>query len=396
MSADTSRRARAAGASGPVAVATAGKGPVGMVRRGWSIGARYGVSPERMRRRLDTFVDLLDGARGAATFPVTAAAVARNPEALRGYLDRGVEFAVHGLHHVDHVALPEEAQHQQAGHARRVLAENGLRPRGFRAPYLRTNAATVRALRALEYDYDASPAVALTLPGGMATDAYARALDFYGARAVDGPVLPWDDDGLLRIPYCLPDDESVVERLGLGPDGIRDLWVELFIAALARGDLFTVGVHPERIDVCAAGVRGVLAQARARDGDVWVARLHEIAAWWRRRATARIVVEEQGEGRHRVRVTGPSDLTVLARGIAVPGAQPWGDGWVRVTARDLEVPAGPAPTVDHSAVGTAAAAASGPALWVGRWPDGARAALAVTGDIDALTVADYALRLVGR
>ena len=33
-------------------------------------------------------------------------------------------------------------------------------------------------------------------------------------------------------------------------------------------------------------------------------------------------------------------------------------------------------------------------LW--RWPNGAQSALAVTGDIDALTLFDFGLRLLGR
>jgi hypothetical protein len=37
-----------------------------------------------------------------------------------------------------------------------------------------------------------------------------------------------------------------------------------------------------------------------------------------------------------------------------------------------------------------------PLVRLGRWPDGARSALAITGDIDALTIWDYALRAVGR
>jgi hypothetical protein len=37
-----------------------------------------------------------------------------------------------------------------------------------------------------------------------------------------------------------------------------------------------------------------------------------------------------------------------------------------------------------------------PLVRLGRWPDGARSALAVTGDIDALTLWDYGLRCLGR
>ena len=34
-------------------------------------------------------------------------------------------------------------------------------------------------------------------------------------------------------------------------------------------------------------------------------------------------------------------------------------------------------------------------LRLGRWPDGAYSALCITGDIDALTMWDYGLRLLG-
>ena len=37
-----------------------------------------------------------------------------------------------------------------------------------------------------------------------------------------------------------------------------------------------------------------------------------------------------------------------------------------------------------------------PLVRLGRWPDGARSALSITGDIDALTLWDYGLRLFGK
>jgi hypothetical protein len=37
-----------------------------------------------------------------------------------------------------------------------------------------------------------------------------------------------------------------------------------------------------------------------------------------------------------------------------------------------------------------------PLLRVGRWPAGARSALALSGDLDAVTLWDYGLRLAGR
>jgi hypothetical protein len=36
-----------------------------------------------------------------------------------------------------------------------------------------------------------------------------------------------------------------------------------------------------------------------------------------------------------------------------------------------------------------------PLVRLGRWPNGAKSALVVTGDVDALTIWDYGLRLFG-
>jgi hypothetical protein len=37
-----------------------------------------------------------------------------------------------------------------------------------------------------------------------------------------------------------------------------------------------------------------------------------------------------------------------------------------------------------------------PLVRLGRWPNSARCALAITGDIDALTLRDFGLRYLGR
>jgi hypothetical protein len=39
---------------------------------------------------------------------------------------------------------------------------------------------------------------------------------------------------------------------------------------------------------------------------------------------------------------------------------------------------------------------SRPLVRFGRWPDGARSAMAITGDIDAMTLIDYGLRIFGK
>jgi hypothetical protein len=122
----------------------------------------------------------------------------------------------------------------------------------------------------------------------------------------------------------------------------------------------------------------------------------------------------------------------------VDGAAPWADGYVRPAAANFEVASGGRPFVGvdpRSPAGVSAflreqgyvvedapspathtvhlardrferidelplleelEGAGGPLVRLGRWPDGAKSAVAVTGDVDALTVWDYAARFLGR
>ncbi len=431
---------RRAGGIGAVAVAARGKGVRNLARRARAIGDRYGPSPQRMERSLASLRGILQRYASAATLPVTAAATKRHPEVIRRYAALGVEFAVHGQYHVDHRSLSDQEQLDQIGRARVILQDAGIRAVGFRAPYLRWNSATLRALRAHGFLYDSSQSMHWQIDTAIETDAYRRVLDFYGSiPAAERPVLPWTDDGVIRIPCCLPDDEAVVDRLRVGSGAaIRDLWLDIFRATHERGELFTMQVHPERIGLCAVGVAGVLEAARAARPTVWIARLDEIATWWRDRSTSTVHVREDGPERFHVRVTAPEGATVLARGLDTPGAQPWGDGYVHIQATAFDVtapcrpvigihPSSPAglgtflreqgyiveiaerdegfglylhrdrfePANQRSLIDEVETGRS-PLLRLGRWPDGAQSALSITGDVDALTVWDYALRFLGR
>lgn len=425
--------------NGPVGIAARGKGPLNLVHRAAMIGTRYGLSPHRMERRLDAVLRLVKRYDCDATLPITAHAVARHPDIIARYSAPEIEFAVHGYYHVDHAALTGAVQLEQLGRARKVLEENGVPAYGFRAPYLRWNEATMFAVRENGFLYDTSLAIHLPLNPFSETATYRRALDFYGAAAAwERPILPWLENGIVRIPYCLPDDESVVDRLHLAPDEIATQWLSMLRFSHAHGELFTLGIHPERIGLCSVGIAAVLNSARAARPRIWIARLEHIARWWREREHSSIVIEEVDAGRLRIRAQGPSDLTVLARGLSVPDSRPWADGYVVIPSLGSELQTDRRPCIgihpcspsllagflreqgyvveiserheqyhyylrrprfspaDEGSILSKIEQSDSPLVRLGRWPDGAKSALAITGDIDALTIWDYAFRFLGQ
>jgi peptidoglycan/xylan/chitin deacetylase (PgdA/CDA1 family) len=386
-----------------------------------------------MASRLDRYAAILADLGIHPTWPATACVLARHPALLRAYAETGAELAVHGLVHGDHARLDRSRQRETIARAADIFARAGIAAVGFRGPYLRYNAATLEVLRELGFRYHSSQAIAFPLVIDVASDArlasYERALQLYSAldarRTVARPRML---DRVVDIPVAVPDDEILVERLRVDEAAATAQWLAMLDATYERGDLFTIQLHPERIAELSVALATTLRDARRREPGVFIARLDEIASWWLRRSAFSLRVLRTGAGRYRVQLTADDDATLLVRGLAVPGVR----SEDVCTVRDFEVEAPRVPMAavsrrspaavrdllaeegvpfevsddrgrygafvdvadgsDERAVLTAIEAAPGPLVRLGRWPRGARSALAVTGDIDALTIFDFAVR----
>jgi hypothetical protein len=421
----------------PIAIATQGKGVLGMLKRAGTLRQRYGLTPRRMERTLAHFVSLLEEFECGATFPITTTTLARNPGIVEKYQARNIEFAAHGYYHTDQTRMSFDQRLTQLVAARQLFVERGVRCEGFRSPYLRSNPETLAAIKQAGFFYDSSQALAWDIPAEMETPEYGRALEFYGA--VSGQVYPalprWDND-LVRIPYCLPDDESFVERFQADAARMTDLWTTMLQDTIARGEVFTVALHPERILFCQSALLQVLRTARKNVPHVWMTQLYQIAEWWKARTRALVHVTQEDGDELCVTASGPAGLTLLAREVEVTSAaRNWGQSYLQADGTQIKFrsrrrpliavsPASPAyltsllrqqgyivevaengdghsffidrahfayederPLLDQIEQGDF------PLVRLGRWPNGARSALCVTGDIDALTLWDYALRV---
>lgn len=416
------------------------KGVGGLVTRAGMIASRFGPTPSRMERCLNHYADLAEEIKAPPTLPVTACVLARHPALFRKLVDRGVEFAIHGLVHNDHAVLSLDEQRESIALAAAAFQAAGVPCTGFRGPYLRYNQATDEALRALDLRYHSSQAVAFAvlpreIERGLGSTTYRRALNLYGALdATEVVVRPRNRRGLIDIPVAVPDDEIMVDRLHLTEAAQTAAWLAMLNFTHHRGELFTMQLHPERIFDCAVALRAVVAEARRRQPGIWVVKLDEIASWWLRRGQLVPQVDQLAQDRYRVHLAADPDATFLVRGMPAVIADPWyGDDFVaRVRSFEVDSPVKPvvgvssrspravldflreeglpAETSDERTrfgayvdlqgdlfdeVGLLAELerAPGPLVRLGRWPAGARSALAVTGDIDAITLQDFALRL---
>ena len=429
----------------PITLAARAKGPFALLKRARSITNRYGLTPARMDQRLHLFAQILKRFDCGASFDLTAALLKRNRDTIAKYLDQNIEFVVHGYTHIDYSQLTPEEQLADLHRAREAFAAAGVKAVGFRSPYLRRETHLHVAIEAAGFSYASNQPVLWDVldADAFAPSTYAsykRAIDFYDPwPASERPSLPQLVNQVVEIPVSLPDDEILLDRLGEeASDLIKKAWRRILSETYQRGELFTIHLHPERIAWCADGLSAILSEARTLTPPVWLARLDEIAAWWRARAATNVDVSETDGGALRLSVAGPSGTTILARGVeVVEPAEPWAGDYRQVptttcvvwAARQPFIGVSPAcppaligflrqqgyivqvnhdsrayPTYldradfapkDERPLLIQIEKSAGPLVRLGRWPNGARSALCVTGDIDALTLWDYGLRLFG-
>jgi peptidoglycan/xylan/chitin deacetylase (PgdA/CDA1 family) len=201
--------------------------------------------------------------------------------------DHGVELCVHGLFHNDLSRLSAEEQARQIEQAVEIFKKHRIAFRGFRSPYLKYNEATLQSVQEMGFEYDSNMPFYWAPPdlegrlGRLQADGLRRGLRFYNpARYPEQRSLPRFVGDIVEIPVSLPDDEILLDRMGMPLEAIGTVWQHMASMALERGDLLTLQLHPERVFLLEGSLRSVLTFAHST-GAFWIATLAEIARWWK-------------------------------------------------------------------------------------------------------------------
>ena len=378
------------------------------------------------------------------TFPITAVTLKRHPKVIRELCQNGVEFAVHGYIHTDYGVLTLEEQVRHFKQAIDTFDNCTVPYTGFRAPFVRTNNQTFQALSNLGFPYDSSDVVHSDVIDGIeysenARNEYRRILDFYQSRkAQDYLVLPRLIDGFVEIPVSMPDDEIMVERLDITDENkISEIWGAILESSYNRGELFTLQLHPERISFCEKALVDVMRRSKALEPWIWVASLKEIAQWWQEKENFNFEIHPQNSGIYRVKSNCADRATILLKNVKVNVPKnDWFNGYESISVREflLESPVRPviglrkdSPMAmikffqregyiveldaepkncgiyfgnlthfsedDEKLLSREVEQSGAPLIRYWRWPNQARSALSITGDIDSITLKDFVLRI---
>ena len=121
---------------------------------------------------------------------------------------------------------------------------------------------------------------------------YEKSLVLFQALACNAYTLrPHLEGQLVRIPTSIPDDEMLFDRLRMTePEEVGDIWCKVMQRVYDFGGVYTLNLHPERAVPCKKALTKLLYYADNRPLPVWLARLQDIAQWWKVRSNFRLVI----------------------------------------------------------------------------------------------------------
>ncbi len=401
-----------------------------------SLLKRYGVTPAKAEKRVRQCVELLAQYQTAPTFPTPGRVVARNAGFCRELTAHGVELAVHGYDHVDFTGLAPHEARRQFERAIAAFHAAGIPFDGFRCPYLSYTDSILDTIPPRAFRYSSNKALTWDVvpPGAaeQATTVFDELSEFYHAESATARVAtPQLVQGLVEIPASLPDDIQICDGLRLGEDGVRRIWTDIFEQTYRRGEMFTILFHPELYEHCAPAFESILHRAHERLPSVWVTRLGDVARWWQEKARFSARVSE-----NILEFDCSPRATILLRDIETNSPTHVWDGTYRVLeGKKVDLQNGYLPLLgvaDDISPETCAflseqgyllakgrqarrcglyleqkeisglsqvqlveciEASAAPLARFGRWPSEMKSALCITGDLDTVSLMDYAMRL---
>ncbi len=430
------------------------KGVHNFARRLRTVFTRFGFTEAQSQRALQAIIDTLRSYNAAPTFFIPAVVLRRHSELIAGIARRGAEIGVHGYVHNDYRTLTEPEQYIQTQKAVSVFQNLQVPFQGFRNPYLGWTDASLRVFSALNFAYESNEAVLhdvidIEKLSPLIRSGFEKSLKLFQATSCNAYALrPHFEGKLLRIPTSIPDDEMLFDRLRItGAEEVGRIWSQVMQRVYDLGCLYTLNLHPERGILCQQALHILLAYASNLSLPVWIGRIGDVAQWWKDRSAFRLTITPQSSGIWRVEATCTSQATLLGRHLTVEDqpTRPWFGNDVLIASRSFTVQSSLCPCIgvsmrtpeevvsflseqgypslrctaeqaheyayymdmpegletirkDYvqrmSALVDKIEALEAPFLHFGCWPDGNRAALAVSGDIDSVTVQDFFMRVI--
>lgn len=285
-----------------------------------SIMKNYGFSGKKFKKRFQSYLDLINKHNTVATFAITANSLRKNSQFIKNADGQNIEFAIHGYKHVDYSQLnfPEHLRHIEK--AVNIFNENKINFEGFRCPYLRYNDNTFDVLNMYSILWDNSSGIYWEVLDDyqFKFSKYYHFVKFLSQchiKAADKFVsIPKFVNNIVEIPVSLPDDELLTKCLKIkNKELLSNIWINILQQTFKRGELFTVQLNPERIKYYDRAIHDLIYISNKLKPKVWLTSLKNIAEWWKEKRGFSLEIDKVGAHKYKVRVDCSERAMVLIK-----------------------------------------------------------------------------------
>lgn len=412
------------------------KGTNRLLSRALMIYNRFGITDQKSNKALNQIVEIGTRYNCVPTLFITANLLDCHDRLLDNLLSqRDVTVGLHGNHHIDHAIMSAEDQMMELTCGLEKFKKRKVSINGFRGPFLRFNKDTSAAVTASGMQWVSHSVMLIAHnSNGFGTNLNLNTKNliekFY--RLIphnEIPSIPYFNSNCVEIPVSLPDDEILVDRLGIHTSTeLVGVWAAMMDSIYNRAELFNFIFHPERMVFIAEAIESLIERAKSK-GDIWVTSLDAVAAWWLERSTFSFKIKRTCDDRYEITThcTQNADVLVQHPGGEIETIEPskkyqfsinshlrpvigvasgYRDEDVKILTNEgyvVELNADPAKCSfildgslklnNRQLLEALITHARGPLVKFSRWPSSFRCAIAFSVDVDAITLMDFVRRV---
>jgi len=305
------------------------KGVVGFILRLGMLIRRFDFSGNKMKEVVRQIKHLGKKYKYRPAMFVPGVVLKRHHKLLNHSSHANLEFAIHGYTHKNFKPLGLDEQISEIRRAKDIFEQLQIHAYGFRAPYLSWNGHTGQAVQSSDLLWESNETF---IWNGFEKSRPSKLRHFAekGIHVLYDPldghksvVIPRLQGDIVRIPVALPDDEILIDRLGITDSKkIGQVWGKILESTHQRGDIFVLQLHPERFSICREAMEALLDSALNSERDIWVTGMKEVAEWWKEKSQFEFKFEAVPREGFQVHCRCTDRAVILGRNLPAEASQP--------------------------------------------------------------------------
>ena len=296
------------------------KGFIGFFLRMGMLLRRFDMSGKKMRQAVSEIQQIGEKYSYQPALIIPSVVLRRYYSFFNLFSNNGLELCAHGHVHRDFKPLSLGEQITQIGKAREIFRNLDMQVYGFRSPYLSRNCFTTEAIQKNNFlwesnetficnDYLVSQEIKLNSLMRNAIHFLYNPLD-----AHENVIIPRLLGEIVGIPVTLPDDEILIDRLGITDSNtIENIWANILEKTREQGGIFVLQVNPERFAICRDAMKGLLDRASRPGRGIWVTSMKEVAEWWKEKSQFEVGFESVSQKGYWIKCKCTDRAVVLCR-----------------------------------------------------------------------------------